>query len=159
MPSFSPRQFFLDAGYLLHFAFGEGSWRLRSHENSVLDAVLAHVSDDVRALVKSQLQQKYFVERTNKRISVLRYYAPADALRIRDSEYWDLLLRVQIVVDGKKEFAHVTFYKGYLFSVEFKKAGRSYLRSTLTVAGVAQGKPRDSYTRAIDRLEHGRDSE
>jgi hypothetical protein len=125
----------------------------------VLVAALAHLPDDVRALVERQLQQKYFVERTNKRINVLRYYAPAEALRIKSPDFSDLLLKVQLIVDGKKEFAHVTFYNGYLFSIEFKKAGRSYANRTLAVAAVTPGRPRDSYTRAIDRLEHGRDAE
>jgi hypothetical protein len=159
MATFSPTQLMRDLWYLLYFVSGDGSWKLRSHERAVLDAAIAHLTSDAKKIVAEQLRQRYFIERTNKRINLFRYYATRDVLRIPDPEFSDLLLRVQILVEAKKEFAHVIFYKGHLFSIEFKNLGRSYAHKELVVVDVVRGKTSQTYTRAIDRLEHGRDSE
>lgn len=159
MSALGPRQLLRDLWNLLYFVSCDGSWKLRPHESKVLESAIAYLTDDAKTLVAEQLRHKYFIERTNKRINIFRYYAPKDVPRILDPEFLDLLLRVQIVIDGRKEFAHVTFHDGYLFSIEFKKPGRSYAANELAIANVVRGKPSQTYTRAIDRLEHGRDSE
>jgi len=105
------------------------------------------------------MAQKYFIERTNKRINVFRFYTPNDALKVQEPEFSDMLVNVQIAVDGKKQTAHVTFYKGYLFSIELKKPGKEYAGKKITAQNVTTGNPGQSYTRAIDRREHGRSND
>jgi hypothetical protein len=84
---------------------------------------------------------------------------PSGHPTISNPEFLDLLLRVQVLVDGRKKFAHVTFYKGYLFSIELKQPGRSYAGKELVTLNVGRGNPKQTYTRAIDCLEHGGKSE
>ena len=144
---------------LLHYLSGGGSWALRPYERTIVDAVIDSFSQSIQALLLAQLQQKYFVERIPAgRINVFRFYNPDGALKIQDAKFSDLLMNVQIDVDGEEQVAHATFYKGYIFSIEFKKPGRYYSGKKVTVRDVRPGKPNQTYTRAIDRFEHGRDS-
>jgi hypothetical protein len=145
-------------GDLLRYLTGGGSWRLRSSERIVLEAAISALEPTLQSQVRTQLQHKYFVERTSvgKRIVVLRFYAANPELRIADPDFDDLLLKVRISVDGAKQSSHVTFYKGYIFSIEFKKPQAFYEGKQLHVLDVIRGRPNDSFTRAIDRREHGR---
>lgn len=110
---------------LLHFITylsGEGSWRLREHEKIVLNAVIDKLSESHQQLVEKQLKEKFFIERIpDGRINVFRFYRPKSYLKIEDAEYDDLLFRVHIIVNGRKQISHVVFYRGYLFSIEMKK--------------------------------------
>jgi len=143
----------------LTFLCGEGSWSLRRYEEVILDAVLERVGDAVRETIRAQLAQAYFVERIPAgRINVFRFYHPRAAFKVQNPEFEDHLLKVRFVVDGSHQTAHVTFYRGYLFSIEFKKPGKFYFGKTILVDGVEEGTPGNSYVRALDRLEHGRNA-
>jgi hypothetical protein len=146
--------------HFVTFVFGEGGWNLHDHEQTVVDAAIGALSTEMGKLVRAQLEQAFFVERSSNRISVLRFYEPDDGPAILDAAFQDRLMKVQIEIDGRKQVSHVTFYQGYIFTVEFKKPRQFYLGKRITVCDVSQGKPRESYTRSIDRLEHGsRDDE
>jgi hypothetical protein len=107
-------------------------------------------------MVQRQLAQSFFVERMSQgRINVLRYYEGNSNLAIRDADFADCLFKVSLELDGAGQTAHATFYKGWLFSVEFKKPGRFFARKQISIRGVTRGRPRDSYTRVIDRSAHG----
>lgn len=111
---------------------------------------------DKREMVQRQLAQSFFVERMSQgRINVLRYYEGDSNLAISDADFADCLFKVRLELDGAGQTAHVTFCKGWLFSVEFKKPGRFFAREQISIREVARGRPRDSYTRVIDRSEHG----
>ena len=145
---------------LLHFITylsGEGSWRLREHEKAVLNAAISILSESHRQLVEQKLKEKFFIERIpDGRINVFRFYRPKPELRIADVEFDDLLLQVHTTVNGKKQIAHVVFYRGHLFSIEMKKPGNFYKGADLAIEKVLKGKSSQSYTEAIDRLEHGK---
>ncbi len=145
---------------LLHFITylsGEGSWRLREHEKIILNAVISKLSENHRKLVEQQLKEKFFIERIpDGRINVFRFYQPKPDLKIEDEEFDDLLFKVYIIVNGKKQISHVVFYRGYLFSIEMKKPGKFYRGEDLAIEKVLKGKSSQSYTEAIDRLEHGK---
>jgi hypothetical protein len=145
--------------HFITFAFGEGDWKLHLHEQAVVDAVLAQLPTAIRTLVLAQIEQAFFIERSSNRISILRFYEPGGRLALADPGFQDRLVKVQMEIDGRKQNAHVTFYKGYIFAVEFKKPRRFYAGKHIVICGVSQGKPGDSYTRSIDRLEHGRPEE
>lgn len=139
----------------LHFLCGDGTWHLIDVECQVVRAAFQCLSDDERALVEAQLAQSYFVERmSGGRINVLRFYAPDQALTIPGPKFAELLVVVSLEVDGKKQKAHMTFYRGYVFSVEFAEEGRKYSRRHVRVLGVRLGRPEQSFTVAIDRQEH-----
>lgn len=143
---------------LLHFVSGEGSWSLHPHEQVVIDAAVNSLATDEQDLARKQLDQDFFVDRTsNGRINVLRFYDGDKRRRIEDPAFDDRLLCVRIAVVGARQTAHVTFYKGIIFSVEFKKPGKFYAGKRVKVVDVGLGSPHQTYTRGIDRLEHGRD--
>lgn len=142
--------------HLLSFVSGEGGWRLYPHEQAVVDAASGDLPTEFREQVSAQLEQPFFVERSSKQVSVLRFYKPDSRLAIADAAFNDRLVKVRIEIDGRKQEAHVTFYKGYIFSVEFKKPRKFYVGKQITICDMSQGKPDESYTRALDRLEHGR---
>lgn len=89
-------------------------------------------------MVQRQLAQSFFVERMSRgRINVLRYYENDPSLAIGDPQFADYLFKVRLELDGAGQTAHVTFYKGWLFSVEFKKPGRFFARKE--ISGSSQG--------------------
>ena len=151
-----PNELVRRLNHFLSYVFGEGSWSFRAHEKLVLDAVLEDLDTSAREVVARQLEQSYFVERASRgRINVIRFYDPAAGPRIPIDDFSDRLVMVKVTVDGRQQTAHVTFYKGLLFSVEFKKPGKFYADKELKTGGVSIGKPGQSYTQRIDRLEHG----
>lgn len=142
--------------HCVHFVCGEGTWRLRPHESQVIAAVIDSLPVDKREMVQRQLAESFFVERMPQgRINVLRHYEGDSDLAISDVDFADCLFNVRLELDGAGQTAHVTFYKGWLFSVEFKKPGRFFARKHISIRDVARGRPRDSYTRVIDRSAHG----
>jgi hypothetical protein len=140
----------------LFFVFGEGSWSLRPYEIIVVKAALSSLSEEIRGKIEHQLKSSYFVERTNKHISVIRFYHPNDHLRLDGAEFQDALIRVSTRVDGIVVTTNVTLYKGLIFSVETKKPGKFFAEKKIEVLGVELGKTSQTITGAIDRLEHGR---
>lgn len=147
---------FYRAWDFLHFLSGDGSWQLRALEKLVIDAVTNELSPAIASLVRRQLEQPLFIERIPVgRINVIRYYRPDENLRIREADFSDKLFKVHIAVDGGGQTAHVTFYKGYIFSVEFKNPSRFYVGKKIEIRSVAVGAPKQSYTREIDEEEHG----
>ena len=142
--------------HFLTFVCGEGSWSIKAHEKLVLDAALGELDGNARALLIWQLEQSFFVERASGgRINIIRFYDPAAGLRVPGDDFANLLAKVKVKVDGRQQTAHVTFYKGLLFSIEFKKPGKFYAGKDLVADDVLIGKPSQSYTQGIDRLEHG----
>jgi hypothetical protein len=121
-----------------------------------VDAVIRDLPIEMGRLVLAQLGRSYFVERSSNCISVLRFYERDIRLAIAEAGFQDLLMKVQVEIDGRGQIAHVTFYKGYILTVEFKRPRQFYAGKHITICGVSQGKPKDSYTRSVDRLEHGR---
>ncbi len=141
---------------LLTYFSKEGSWSLYSHESIILNAVIDSLDGEVQLLVKTQLEQKFFVQRIpNGMINIFHFYSQDDSLAIIDPDFSDLLFNVYMIVEGKKQIAHVTFYKGYLFSIEFRKAKSFYLKKEILVKKITIGKPNESHTVSINRLEHG----
>jgi hypothetical protein len=78
---------------------------------------------------------------------------------LEGEEYRDSLFQVEMQVDGKKQRSHVTFFQGRLFSVELPKPLKFYKDKSIVFCDVKPGKTSQSITRAIDRLEHGRDND
>lgn len=140
-----------------HFIFGTGSWSLRPHEKIVVSAVTGTLPEQVRQKCEAQLNARHFVERSNARINVIRLGAPDEGLKIPDPEFEDALFKVRAKVGTKTETMNVTFYEGFLFSVETRRPGKSYVNQSISVLDVQKGKPKETLTRPIDRAEHGGD--
>ncbi len=150
------REAFYRAWDFLHFLSGDGSWRLRPLEEDVIEAVINELSPSIATLVRRQLEQAFFIERIPAgRINVLRFYRVDDSVRIRETDFSDKLFKVRLIVEGHSETAHVTFYEGHIFSIEFKNPSRFYVGKKVEIRSVAGGAPENSYTREIDEAEHG----
>src|SRR5687767_12223943 len=140
----------------VYFVCGEGTWRLRPHESQVIAAVIDSLPVDKREMVQRQLARSFFVVRMLRgRINTLHYYEGDASLAISDADFADCLFKVRLELNSAGQTAHVTFYEGRLFGVEFKKPGRFFARKQISIREVARGRPKDSYTRVIDRSEHG----
>ena len=140
------------------FLTGEGSWSLLPHEQTVLDAGISHLDEVQRGLVRRQLDQPWFMDRmTNGHINVFRFYECDAALTLSEPEFRDKYIRVNGLVDGKKQKALLSFYKGYIYSIEFKKPSKFYAGKEFEVVGVEDAAPKETYTRVIDRAAHGRE--
>lgn len=140
---------------LLTYLSGGGNWKLRPYESQIMDAVVNTLAKNIRPLVEAQLKQRFFIDRiATGRINVFRYYSADDALKITDTEYNDLLIKVEMCVDEIKQNAHVTFYEGYLYSIEFTRSSNLYVGKEIKIGGVKHGKPNQIFKRTINSLEH-----
>lgn len=138
---------------------GSGTWKITKLQQQLLDALLPALEPDVRALVEMQLQQPFYMQFWHGgRISPIyfkNFNLPRE-LRIPDPSFADRLYKVEMFVDGRKQQAHVTFYNGRIHCFEFKKPFKFYKGKDIRFGAVTVGKPRQSFTGAIDRFEHGR---
>ena len=134
---------------------GEGSWKLLSHEQLILMAAIENFDTDVQKLLLQQLHQEFFVERTNNRISVLRFCDAHDDLRAQGTKFEDKWMRVHILVNNKKQISNVNIYRGLVFSVETRSPRKTYRGAEICVAKVVDGKGTNSLTTTVDRQEHG----
>jgi hypothetical protein len=124
-------------------------------EVAVIKQAITIMPADLQPKAEAQLLQKMFVERSNPRINMISPYRHDPKLSL-DREWSNALVRVSINVDGQKQTANVTTVKGRVFSVEFKKPSKFYKGKKISIGEAKLGNPRQSFTRAIDRFEHGR---
>lgn len=126
-----------------------------SHEKKIINAVIESVSLEVREKLEKQLSGRFFIDRSNPRMNVISIGQFPDSLKINDFNFEDCLFKVKLKENGKTSFANVTFYLGYLFSVETKTPRKELIDQEINVISVAAGKPKDILSDVIDRIEHG----
>ena len=139
---------------------GSGSWKVRPIQQNLIDALLPALEPEVRALVEQQLDQPYYISFWHDgRVSpfFFRDFSLPRELRIPNIEFADRLYKIEMIVDGRKQQAHVTFYKGRIHCLEFKKPFKFYEGKAVRFGKVNVGKPKQSVAGAIDRQEHGKD--
>lgn len=139
---------------------GGGDWKLRPIQQQLLGAFLSGLEPEVCALVEQQLTQPFYMQFWHGgRISPFFFkdFNLPRELRIPDPEFADRLYKIEMFVDGRKQQAHVTFYRGRIFSLEFKKPFKFYEGKDVRFGAVTLGKPKQSFTETIDRQEHGKD--
>lgn len=144
---------------MLYFLGGEGSWKLRPHERIVLEAAIDFLPENAQALLRSQLSETTFVQRSHKQISHPRFYTGfyrLDRRGIEDLEYSHKVIDVQIDVEGAKQIANVEFFQGCVGIITFKRPAAYYAGKALKVMGVRPGKLGRTHAAALDRLEHGK---
>ena len=143
------------------YLFGEGTWSLRPHERIVIEAAIDILPERSQVLLRSQLKETTFVQRSHKQICRPRFYtAPylQDRRAVEDVEYSKKIIDVQLDVDGVNEVAQVEFFAGRVDSIQFKRPAAYYVGKRLRVTGTRLGKLARSHAAAIDRREHGTDS-
>ena len=139
---------------------GEGAWHLCHPTEAVIEYFLGTRKPSEAAKIRDQLAQPFLQRTYNQgRISpIYHYMLDPDSLH-EGEEYRDSLFQVEMQVDGKKQRSHVTFFQGRLFSVELPKPLKFYKGKSIVFGDVKPGKTSQSITRAINRLEHGRDDD
>ena len=143
---------------LLYFLTGEGSWSLRPHERIVIEAAIDILPAHFQVLLRSQLKETTFVQRSHKQICRPRFYtAPylQDRRAVEDVEYSEKIIDVQLDVEGVNEVVQVEFFRGRVDSIQFKRPAAYYADKRLRVIGTRPGKLARSHAAAIDRREHG----
>ncbi|MCY4335244.1 MAG: hypothetical protein OXC60_11320 [Litoreibacter sp.] len=149
------RQFFRQANETVFVLFGEGSWRLRHHEQVILNAGINNCEPEAQRLLQQQLLRGFFIEKTNSKINVLRFRDPLEEVRLSAPEFQDMWFRVALLVNGKREISNVNIYRGLIFSFETRSPKKVYRRADLKVLSVKIDDGAKSLTKAIDRAEHG----
>lgn len=143
---------------LVYFVTGEGSWALRPHEQIVLEAAVSGLPEAMQILLRSQMTQPVFVQRSHRQISRPRFYSHVYARNqetTEDPRDSHKVMNVDISVGGEKQRAHVEFFRGRVDSIQFKKSGKFYVGKEVKVVAVKPGKPGITHAAAIDRREHG----
>lgn len=145
---------------LLYFLTGEGSWVLRPHERIVLEAAVASLPNDKQIILRTQLGQKMFVQRSHGQICRPRFYSAFYVRNKKTTEDDDLsnkVINIQISVDGENQNAQVEFFQGRIDSIQFKRPSKFYIGKEVKVIGVKLGNTSLTHAAAIDRCEHGRE--
>lgn len=143
---------------MLYFITGEGSWKLRPHEQIVLEAVIDHLDVQAQSVLRSLLRQKMFIQRSNSRIVRPRFYnpyyarlhLPIDCLHKKTNVY-----EVTINVAGHQQRAHVEFFCGEIDSIQFPSHRGYYSEKNVRAVKVSEADPCVTNAAEIDRDEHG----
>jgi hypothetical protein len=143
---------------LLCFLERDGCWKLCFPTDLIIGHFINSCGEVDAAAIRLQLSQPFF-QRTynNGLVNPIYHYALDPNSLLKDERYQDSLFRVEMVIDGKKQFANVEFVAGRLFSVELRKPIKFYKGKNLSFGEITIGKSSQTITRAIDRSEHGRD--
>ena len=140
----------------VQYLFDGGSWKLKLHEKIIIDAVVQSIESNVRSLIYKQLSLPLFVERSNPRIIALHLKDWPDELRITAPQFSDALYKVRLSVSGKRETANITFFNGFISTIETKNHWKTYQGKTLEILKVEESFSNQSMAIAIDRQEHGK---
>ena len=148
-------------GDLIGHLCGEGDWHLSNTTKAIIEHFITTRNDNESALLKMQLSQPFFQAKWNGgRVNPIFYYLFDEKTSLKDEEYHnESLFQIEISVDGKKQRSNIMFVGGRLFSVELPKPLKFYEGKSITFGDVKRGRTSQSITRAIDRLEHGRDDD
>ena len=145
---------------ILSYLWREGDWRLRPLHQAVINRLLTCLDSSTSSKIRSQLEQKYFMQFIPEgRINTFFFKNLSDDLLISDPAFQDCLFKVEVFADGRKQRAQVTFYKGRIFSVEFKKPHKFFVGKDIKIGSVTLGKPKDTFTAVIDRAAHGQETD
>jgi hypothetical protein len=145
---------------LVYSLTGEGSWRLRPHEEKVLIAAFSFFDDEIQKCLHGLLSCRIFVQRSNKKVSLPRFYCRLyvrSARPLSGLEFEDNVINVRIAVRGKTEIAQVAFFCGGIESIQFKEKPEYYSSQVVQIVSVFKGNPDATHAAARDRMEHGKE--
>lgn len=143
---------------LLFFLTMEGNWAFRPHEKVVLKAALDSLPDHDKSLLYSQIHGLKFVQRSHRQIARPRFYRGLyqwDLRKIEHSNQSEMIIEVQLDVEGHREVAQVEFFQGRVDTIQFKRSAKFYKGKDMNVVSAGPGKLSNSIALEIDRQEHG----
>lgn len=142
------------------YLWGDGDWKLRPLHQQVVDRLLSHLDPEISEKVRLQLQRRYFIQFIpHGRINSIFFNNIPESLLISDPALSNALFNIEMFVDGRKQQVKVTFSKGQIFTIEFKKPHKFYEGKEIRFGAVTLGKPSQDYASVIDRYEHGREAD
>jgi hypothetical protein len=142
-----------------YLTYGDGDCKITPLQQNLLDALLSNLSPHIRGQILLQLSQPFKISFYNDGKINPIYFKKSTLnadLIIQNPDYDDCLYNVEMFVDGQKQYASITFYKGRLFSFEFKKSSKFYKNKEIRFGAVKRGNSKQSMAVAIDRQEHGK---
>jgi hypothetical protein len=140
--------------------YGQGDCKVTPLQQLLLNAFLPTLNAEIHSIIEQQLSKPYKISFFNDgRISPFYFKNPklTPELLIPDPAFSDRLYKVEMFVDGLKQHAHVTFFEGRIFSIEFKKPFSFYKGKDIRFGVVTLGNSKGSFTESMDRHEHGKD--
>jgi hypothetical protein len=138
----------------------EGNWALDPIHSDVIFKVVNSLDRDTKLAVETQLKQEYFFSwMSHGRVNVFYFYDLDKIPLIPDPQFSDKLFKVDLYVEDRRQSAHVIFFEGRIFSVEFKRPREFYVGKEYRVGSVTEGSPKDTFTAVIDRAAHGKETE
>lgn len=146
--------------HLLKHASKEGDWAFSPIELLIIHQVIDSLDERDRSPALLQLEQAFFKSAWNKgRINVVFPYFLENFPYLDKKRFADRLFSVRLRSEGgRNSRSNVTFFDGRLFSIEFSITSAERNNANWTIESVTEGRPRQSFTRSIDRSEHGGDA-
>lgn len=143
-----------------HFLERAGRWSLDPIHQDVLEAVLNTFPEVIAQEVRRQLEYRYFLSWMSEgRVNVLFFYNENEIPLISVGEYCNRLYKVDIIVEGIWQKVNIVFTRGRIHRIEFMKPSSYFKGKNYCVGAVSIGKSSNSFTRIIDRGEHGKETE
>jgi hypothetical protein len=139
---------------------GTGTLKIIPLHQQLLDAFLSALEPDMRLLLEQQLAQPFFMQFWHKgRISPFFFdnFRLPKEMRLPLPEFDDRLYKIEMFVDGRKQWAQVMFVSGRIYSISFKQPFKAYEGKDIRFGAVKFGNSKQSTAAAIDRQEHGKD--
>lgn len=138
----------------------EGRWQADSMHLDIIEAVLDSLGAGSADLVRQQLSHRYFFSwMSDGRINVFFFYDEEALPLLPRPDFDDRLYRVELFVEGKKQWAQVAFFQCRIHRIELKKSRGFFKGKAYKIGEVSEGKSTDTYTRVIDRAAHGKETE
>jgi hypothetical protein len=137
---------------------GDSGWSLRRYEIELLQVVMGSLDDENQAILARQLNKLFFVERLHDgrvvRIHFKWKRGSIDRMKL-PKEY--NLAKLKLKTEGGKLGVSIGTYDGLIFSFHYTKPPKPFLSQGFEIVEAEYGGPaNDTVTRAIDRLEHGK---
>lgn len=145
-------------GRLELFAFSRGSWNLQPHEAQLIQAVRAELDTGQKDILDRQLSKRFFVDRIggDGRVNVIHFDDLDASCLYEDPAFQLLRYRVRFSSNGANHNAFIEFYEGRLFSISFKRLGRTFKGTNIDILSVNVSQSKRGIDEQLDRLEHGR---
>jgi hypothetical protein len=139
---------------------GTGTLKIIPLHQQLLDAFLPALDPAMRVLLEQQLAQPFLIQFWHKdRISPFFFdnFRLPKEIRLPVPEFDDLLDKIEMFVDGRKQWSQVMFVNGRIYSISFNEPFKAYEGKDIRFGMVKLGHSKQSMAAAIDRQEHGKD--
>jgi hypothetical protein len=139
--------------------FHQGSWKYIYPTDIMIKALEQEITPSDYQIIRMQLEFKPFQIQYNKgRVNVFSYAdkSKKDVPVLPLPKYEDFWVQIDLMSDKRKYRSLVCIYKGYLHHIQFSKPAGVFQGKLIEIISTKKVTGKSSFTRAIDRQEHGR---